>query len=218
MKKVIILIGLITSLILSGCTKSEETKKEAATTVVYCNSCGEEFNEVTKFCPNCGEEAKWLAEKPNIEEDKEDKEDKEDNEESKENASTKEESSNEVVQHSYKNEYINKLNSLEEGMSDLDYLYESGVTAQMNEAEATKLGRWDNMLNEIYSLLKTQLTESEMKELKSKQISWIEYRDRTANNESNESGGGSLSGVVYNSSLARLTKERCYELVNTYMK
>ena len=103
-------------------------------------------------------------------------------------------------------------------MSDLDYLYESGVTAQMNEAEATKLGRWDNMLNEIYSLLKTQLTESEMKELKSKQISWIEYRDRTANNESNESGGGSLSGVVYNSSLARLTKERCYELVNTYMK
>ena len=217
MKKVIILIGLITSLILSGCTKSEETKKEAAKTVVYCNSCGEEFNEVTKFCPNCGEEAKWLAEKPNIEEDKKDKEDNEESKEN-ENASTKEESSNEVVQHSYKNEYINKLNSLEEGMSDLDYLYENGVTAKMNEAEATKLGRWDNMLNEIYSLLKTQLTESEMKELKSKQISWIEYRDRTANNESNESGGGSLSGVVYNSSLARLTKERCYELVNTYMK
>lgn len=217
MKKVIILIGLITSLILSGCTKSEETKKEAAKTVVYCNSCGEEFNEVTKFCPNCGEEAKWLAEKPNIEEDKKDKEDNEESKEN-ENASTKEESSNEVVQHSYKNEYINKLNSLEEGMSDLDYLYENGVTAEMNEAEATKLERWDNMLNEIYSLLKTQLTESEMKELKSKQISWIEYRDRTANNESNESGGGSLSGVVYNSSLARLTKERCYELVNTYMK
>ena len=73
------------------------------------------------------------------------------------------------------------------------------------------------MLNKIYSLLKTQLTESEMKELKIEQLSWIEYRDTTANNEADEQGRGSSSGLVYNSSLARLTKERCYELVNTYM-
>lgn len=125
---------------------------------------------------------------------------------------------NELLVYSYKNEYINKLNSLEEGMSDLDYLYENGITVELIEAEETKLKRWDDMLNEIYSLLKIQLTESEMKELKSKQLSWIEYRDTTANNEASEEGGGSLSTVVYYSSLARLTKERCYELVNTYME
>ena len=125
---------------------------------------------------------------------------------------------NELLVYSYKNEYINKLNSVEEGMSDLDYLYENGITVELIEAEETKLKRWDDMLNEIYSLLKIQLTESEMKELKSKQLSWIEYRDTTANNEASEEGGGSLSTVVYYSSLARLTKERCYELVNTYME
>lgn len=125
---------------------------------------------------------------------------------------------NELLVYSYKNEYINKLNSVEEGMSDLDYLYENGITVELIEAEGTKLKRWDDMLNEIYSLLKIQLTESEMKELKSKQLSWIEYRDTTANNEASEEGGGSLSTVVYYSSLARLTKERCYELVNTYME
>ena len=125
---------------------------------------------------------------------------------------------NELLVYSYKNEYINKLNSVEEGMSDLDYLYENGITVELIEAEETKLKRWDDMLNEIYSLLKIQLTESEMKELKSKQLSWIEYRDTTANNEASEEGGGSLSTIVYYSSLARLTKERCYELVNTYME
>ena len=125
---------------------------------------------------------------------------------------------NELLVYSYKNEYINKLNLVEEGMSDLDYLYENGITVELIEAEGTKLKRWDDMLNEIYSLLKIQLTESEMKELKSKQLSWIEYRDTTANNEASEEGGGSLSTVVYYSSLARLTKERCYELVNTYME
>ena len=125
---------------------------------------------------------------------------------------------NGLLLYSYKNEYINKLNSVEEGMSDLDYLYENGITVELIEAEETKLKRWDDMLNEIYSLLKIQLTESEMNELKSKQLSWIEYRDTTANNEASEEGGGSLSTVVYYSSLARLTKERCYELVNTYME
>lgn len=66
MKKVIILIALVTSLMITGCMKNEEPKKEEVTTIVYCNSCGEEAKEVTKFCSSCGEEAKWLAEKPDI--------------------------------------------------------------------------------------------------------------------------------------------------------
>lgn len=125
---------------------------------------------------------------------------------------------NELFSYSYKNEYIDKLNSVEEGMRDLAYLYENGTTVDLVEAEGTRLKRWDDMLNEIYSLLKTQLTESEMKELKSKQLAWIEYRDKTAENEANAAGGGSLTTVVYNSTLATLTKERCYELVNTYLE
>lgn len=66
MKKVIVLIGLVTSLMITGCTKSEEPKKEVATTIVYCNDCGEESKEVTKFCSECGVAAKWISEKPEI--------------------------------------------------------------------------------------------------------------------------------------------------------
>nr|WGD86328.1 hypothetical protein P5621_03970 [Bacillus subtilis] len=33
-----------------------------------------------------------------------------------------------------------------------------------------------------------------------------------------EEGGGSLSRVVQTEELAKQTKERCYKLVNTYMK
>ncbi len=60
-----------------------------------------------------------------------------------------------MIQHSYHAEYINKLNAVEEGMSDLDYLYENGVTSEMNEAEATKLGRWDDVLNKMDPLSRT---------------------------------------------------------------
>lgn len=129
-----------------------------------------------------------------------------------------ESSNNEEFSYSYKKDYLDKLDFIEEGMSDLDYLYDSGTTVDFVEAEGTRLKRWDDMLNEIYSLLKTQLTESEMKELKSKQLAWIEYRDKTAENEANAAGGGSLTTVDYNSTLATLTKERCYELVNTYLE
>lgn len=68
MKKAIVLIGLIMSLMITGCTKNEKSKEkpeqEVVTTIVYCDSCSEESKEVTKFCSSCGEEAKWLSERP----------------------------------------------------------------------------------------------------------------------------------------------------------
>ena len=250
MKKVIISIGLIMALVLTGCAKDEKKQSKKVATAAYCNNCGKESKEVTKSCSNCGKEAKWLAEKPEISKDKKkDIEKKDENKDTTKDVAKKDENKDttkdivkkdenkdtikdiakkdknkdttkdvETVKHSYKEEYINKLNSTEKGMSDLDYLYKNGTNGELVEAEYTRLKRWDNMLNEIYSLLKTQLTESQMNELKSKQRSWIEYRDKTAENEASENRGGSLYYVVYNGSLARLTKERCYELVNTYMK
>ncbi|XTR38706.1 lysozyme inhibitor LprI family protein [Paraclostridium tenue] len=276
MKKVIISIGLIMALVLTGCAKDEKKQSKKVATAAYCNNCGKESKEETKLCSNCGKEATWLTEKPEISKDKKkDIEKKDENKDTIKDIEKKDENKDttkdivkkdknkdttkdivkkdenkdttkdivkkdenkdtikdiakkdknkdttkdvETVKHSYKDEYINKLNSTEEGMSDLDYLYKSGTNGELVEAEYTRLKRWDNMLNEIYSLLKTQLTESEMNELKSKQRSWIEYRDKTAENEASENRGGSLYYVVYNGSLARLTKERCYELVNTYMK
>ncbi|MDB3376225.1 hypothetical protein [Clostridioides difficile] len=69
MKKIFMSIVLIGVLMVTGCTQSKEIKEEQEeTTVVYCSDCGDESNKVTKFCSGCGIEAKWISEKPEIEE------------------------------------------------------------------------------------------------------------------------------------------------------
>lgn len=88
----------------------------------------------------------------------------------------------------------------------------------MKQAEGEAWQLWDDALNEIYGVLKTQLSTSEMDALRTKQRAWITYRDNTAESESAEFKGGTMEGLVYVSTRASLTKERCYELVNIYMK
>ena len=117
-----------------------------------------------------------------------------------------------------KDKYIEKLNALDDELVYLSELYVNETTADLVSCEGNVFSRWDGMLNEIYNLLKVQLSKEEMDELTNKQISWIEYRDKTAENESATFGMGSFATVQYNSTLARVTKERCYELVNNYMK
>lgn len=116
-----------------------------------------------------------------------------------------------------KAEYIQKLDDIEYGLSDLSDLY-AGTTVDMKYASAEEHKRWDNALNEIYSLLEAQLSSSEMDELREKEIEWIDYRDTTAKNESLKFEGGTMEGLEYTQSLGHITKERCYELVRTYMK
>lgn len=102
-------------------------------------------------------------------------------------------------------------------MSNLDYLYD-GSTVEMKEAAGKCYERWDNMLNEIYSLLRHELSASVADDLKNKQIQWLKYRDKTAENDASEYEGGTMYGLIYVDSLGMTTKERCYDLVNTYMK
>ena len=117
-----------------------------------------------------------------------------------------------------KNIYFRKLDGIEISLSDLEYLYSEGITAEMKEAEAEVYKRWDDALNEIYGVLKSQLTKNEMNRLRDKQREWILYRDHEAEKAASEFEGGSFAGVQYLSTLGQLTKERCYQLVELYMK
>ncbi|HEY9576606.1 MAG TPA: lysozyme inhibitor LprI family protein, partial [Pseudobacillus sp.] len=119
---------------------------------------------------------------------------------------------------SKKDEYLQKLYSIEAGLADLTYIYENGTTVEMREAEAAAYKKWDDALNDIYGVLKTQLSSSEMTSLRDKQREWIKYRDRTAKAEAAAYEGGTFASVQYVSTQARLTRERCYELVNIYMR
>lgn len=88
----------------------------------------------------------------------------------------------------------------------------------MKEAEWERYELWDALLNEVYGVLKTQLSDKEMQQLRTKQREWITYRDAKADEESLAYAGGTAEGLVYISVLANLTEARCYTLVNDYMK
>ena len=88
----------------------------------------------------------------------------------------------------------------------------------MNEAKSKILNKWDAALNEIYGVLKKQLSADEMSSLKVEQRNWIKQRDQKAKDESSVFTGGTMEATIYVSTQAQLTKERCYELVQKYMK
>ncbi|RCX18674.1 uncharacterized protein YecT (DUF1311 family) [Fontibacillus phaseoli] len=117
-----------------------------------------------------------------------------------------------------KEAYLQKLDEVEAGLADLEDLNEEGTTASMNEAAAETFNRWDTALNEIYGELKKQLSANEMDDLKEEQRDWIKQRDEIAEKEAAEFKGGTMEGLQLVSTKARVTKERCYELVNQYMK
>ncbi|WP_410771266.1 lysozyme inhibitor LprI family protein [Fontibacillus sp. BL9] len=117
-----------------------------------------------------------------------------------------------------KEAYLEKLDEIEAGLADLEELNEEGTTASMTEAAAETFNRWDTALNEIYGELKQQLSANEMDDLKEKQREWIKQRDEIAEKEAAEFKGGTMEGLQLVSTKARVTKERCYELVNQYMK
>ena len=219
----LLIFSLSLSLLFTGCIANfkkdnkNETKKETTQTV-YCSNCGEAANEITKYCPKCGQEAKWLSEKPSTDEISKNKNDskEETKEENKNQVKNNYDTSNPTPKQpsytNYKAKYLSKLSQLEDTYGNPSNGYNSA------EAEYQRYQAWDDMLNEIYALLKTQLSSSEMKALKNEEINWIHYRDKTAENTAYVYEGGSDYSAVYNNSLATTTKDRCYELVNNYMK
>lgn len=120
---------------------------------------------------------------------------------------------------SKKNEYLEQLNKLEAELnSSLKEKYDSGITLEMSEAASKEYEQWDYMLNDIYSCLREILTSEEMDKLTEEQLNWIALRDKKAEEAATEFEGGSFAPVNQLLSLKTITKERCYELVDLYMK
>lgn len=105
-----------------------------------------------------------------------------------------------------------ELNNLRDIQSEIGY----GVDQTVEDSEIA-FNRWDNALNEIYSILKNRLSTSEMDSLKQNQRNWIKERDIEADRSSLKSDG-TRDQLKYNQSLANSTRDRCYELVENYIK
>ena len=130
---------------------------------------------------------------------------------------TKTEGKVKVKEVSKKQEYKTKLDNIEIRLKSLKEK-DGGTTLDMREAASERLKQWDAALNEIYYVLKGQLSSSDMKKLQSEEIQWISNRDAKAKKESLEMKGGTMEPLIYTSSLQDATKKRCYELVEKYMK
>ncbi len=106
----------------------------------------------------------------------------------------------EVKEESRKQEYKTKLDNIEIALESLKEK-EAGTTKDMREATNERLKQWDAALNEIYNVLKGQLSPSDMKKLQSEEIQWISDRDAKAKEESLKAEGGTMEALIYTSSL-----------------
>ena len=115
-----------------------------------------------------------------------------------------------------KNKYLAKLDALS---NECDSMRDTADNTMDMKKTASKIyNLWDDKLNEIYGVLKQQLSKSEMDALRQKQRQWIKYRDSQAEAAYNEYAGGTIAPLEEMETKASLTMERCYELVNLYMK
>lgn len=118
-----------------------------------------------------------------------------------------------------KTEFLNMLDQIQE---ELDAMPEKehvdrGVTNAMKNYYGVGQEKYDKALNEIYALLREELSEETMENLKTIQLQWIEEKERKAEEEREKYAGGTFEYVAFYISLYESTKERCYELVNEYM-
>jgi uncharacterized protein YecT (DUF1311 family) len=117
---------------------------------------------------------------------------------------------------SLKDEYLKKLNDTKKETEELEATDSS--TYAMKKVANDRWEIWDQLLNEVYGVLKEELTTEEMDQLRKEQLKWIKYRDDAAKEASLKYEGGTQEQLEYVTVLANLTEERCYELVEDYMK
>ncbi|UTE78558.1 lysozyme inhibitor LprI family protein [Rossellomorea sp. KS-H15a] len=118
-----------------------------------------------------------------------------------------------------KQAYLDKLDNIQKELDAMPDKKDSdkGVTNAMKNYYGVSYEKYDDALNEIYSLLKEKLSPEVMAELKSEQVKWIEEKEAKAEKERLKYEGGTFENVAWYISLYESTKARCYELVEEYM-
>lgn len=119
---------------------------------------------------------------------------------------------------SKKDIYLEKLDQLEDKLNvKLKDKYASPKTHDMIDAANEDFKEWDDMLNEIYSILEEVLSKEDMDKLREEEIDWINIKEIKSKEAADKYKGGTIEPFMALSSLVDSTKRRCYELVNEYM-
>ena len=141
-------------------------------------------------------------------------------EESK-SASKKENSKDESSLAKAKSEYLQKMKKIDSESEKLDKEYDSNrgsTQAGMNGISGEQAKLYDDELNEIYDYLKQNLSKEKAKELEKSEMAWIKEKESNIAEIRKQYEGGSITPLMVNSEVAKESKERCYYLIDNYMK
>ena len=114
--------------------------------------------------------------------------------------------------------YLNELLITEKKLSNSTEIWENGSDIEIVEFTEYEYLLWDNLLNEIYSVLKDKLSQEAFAKLLISQKNWIVERDFIAENAAESFLGGTWEMPILLSTKSNETKKRCYWLVNTFMQ
>lgn len=116
-------------------------------------------------------------------------------------------------------EFLERLDSIQKEIDSLPEKKDSdaGITNAMKNYYGIGYEMYDKELNNIYALLQKELSKEVMDSLEQEEIKWIDEKEKEAKEESLKYKGGTFEFVADKISLYEATKNRCYELVNTYM-
>lgn len=100
--------------------------------------------------------------------------------------------------------------------SEIEEQIDSGLLSQieMNQLSGELYRLWDDELNSLWSRIKTVLPEDSMKVLTAEELDWISQKEAEVAREGEEWGNGSMRPLVENTTAARITRERVYELAD----
>lgn len=106
----------------------------------------------------------------------------------------------------------------EENVAELEKKLEGTLSQpEMNEISYQIYKEWDDALNDIWGILKSELNEETMAALTIEEREWITQKEEAVKKAGEENGGGSLQPLLENDTAAEMTKERVYELFE-YLK
>ena len=120
-----------------------------------------------------------------------------------------------------KSEYLQKMKKIDSESEKLDKEYDSNrgsTQAGMNGISGEQAKLYDNELNQIYDYLKQNLSKEKAKELEKSEMAWIKEKESNIAEIRKQYEGGSITPLMVNSEVAKESKERCYYLIDNYMK
>ncbi|MBQ2114989.1 MAG: DUF1311 domain-containing protein, partial [Lachnospiraceae bacterium] len=107
--------------------------------------------------------------------------------------------------------YNSAKNSYEELITDCQ---NANTTMEMLDNASDRFKLADDLLNNLWILIKYNTDEAEFEEILNEQREWLKKRDQKADEAADSWEGGSFASVDFADTKAEMTMERCKELLD----